>query len=58
MTKKEKMDEISIMIANSPSFKSRFNTQISLIQKVLPFIDQQLVDRIYAFLLLESKSTK
>lgn len=58
MTKKEKLDEISRMIENSPSFKSRFKAQTQIIQKVLPFIDQGLVDRIYAFLILESKSTK
>ena len=58
MTKKEKLDEISRMIELSPSFKNRFKTQTALIKKVLPFIDTALVDRIYAFLILESKTTK
>jgi hypothetical protein len=56
MLSQEKTQALKQLISESPAFKKYYGTKIETIIKVLPMFNAELVDKMYAFLKLESKS--
>jgi hypothetical protein len=58
MDKKEKIRLIESLITESPRFQQEYGFKLKFIKIVLPILDQELIDKIYGFLILEQNTTK
>ena len=54
-SKHKKIEQIQDMIVHSEKFKSQYGAQVTMIAKLLVFASDELIDKIYAFLVIESK---
>jgi hypothetical protein len=53
-----KVESILSMIDKSPRFQKEYGLKLVILKKVVPMLGQDLIDKMYAFLLLESNENK
>lgn len=56
--KAKKVDLILSMIDGSPRFQREYGIKLIILKKVIPILGEELIDKMYAFLLLESNEQK
>ena len=56
--KESKLQKIQELISSSKKFNTTYRNKTALIAKMLVFANEDLIDRVYAFLLLESNQAR